>query len=389
MIIKPVYQYQILSIHDDQPVLSIEERHGIWLKKRKRLQESNDIADGQGVGLVSLYQPHFVKPTNLLLDPRGGQGIISEVSNSQHSPVKGSMEWANTARPALDERDFHRVMTVSKEKLAATKIVAHAATVNASKRPGEGSSTTEQRHYPEAVQGKRLVDKHHANTLISGGQRTPPLAGNSADNALGMRYIKKITDITLPPITHPNVNSVVSDSGSLTLRDSGVLPKSEGNEQLELDTFSQKSEVAAVGQVLTTHYESPMPQRVVQAINGDERSAAREKIKNKNNSLTADSMHTEGTTNLRDNSRAEMTWHFKSWTNNANHTAKLIFPDSLSMGTNVNIVPSDETVRNALVKQQNSDGVTGIRIDIAISREQGREHGNHSGQHSEEEDSET
>lgn len=388
MIIKPVSQHQILSIHDDQPVLSIEERRGIWLKKRKRLQESNDITDGQGVGLVSLYQPHYVKPTNLVLDSRGGQGIISEVSNSQHSPVKGSMEWVNTARPALDERDFHRVMTVSKEKLAATETVAHAATVDASKRPGEGRSTTAQRDYPEAVQGKRGVDKHRANTLISGPQRTPPLAGNSADNALRMRYIKKITGITSPPITHPKVNGVVSDSGGLTLLDSGVLPKSEGNEQLELDTFSQTKEVVALGQVLITHREPPMPQRVVQAISGDERSADRGKIKDKNNSLVADRIHTEGTTNLRDNSRAEMTWHFKSWTDNANHTAKLIFPDALSMGTNVNILPSDETVRNALVKQQNSDGVSGIRIDIAISQEQGREHSNHSGQHSEEEESE-
>ncbi|MBJ3591406.1 hypothetical protein JGC56_09655 [Salmonella enterica subsp. enterica serovar Saintpaul] len=388
MIIKPVSQHQILSIHDDQPVLSIEERHGIWLKKRKRLQESNDITDGQGVGLVSLYQQHYVKPTNLVLDSRGGQGIIAEVSISQHSPVKGSMKWANTARPALDERDFHRVMTVSKEKLAATEIVAHAATVDASKRPREGSAATEQRQYPEAVQGKRIVDKHRANPLILGAQRTPPLAGNSADNALIMSYIKKITDITSPPITHPKVNGVVSDSGSTTLLDSGVLPKSEGNEQLELDTFSQTKEVVAVKQVLITHHELPMPQRVVQAIIGDERSAAREKIKDKNNSLATDRVHTEGTTNLRDNSRAEMTWHFKSWTDNANHTAKLIFPDSLSMGTNVNIVPSDETVRNALVKQQNSDGVSGIRIDIAISQEQGREHSNHSGQHSEEEESE-
>lgn len=389
MIIKPVLEHQQLSIHDDKPVLSIEERHGIRLKKRKHLQENNDITDGQGAGLISLYQPLYVKPTNLLLDSGRGQRIISEVSNSKHIPAKGSMEWANIVSPVVDKRDFNEVIAVSKEKLVAMGTVAHAATVGASKKPGEWGTTTGQGRYSKTVQANNVVVEHFPNILVSGAQRTPSVAGNSGDNTQGMSYTKKITDMTSPPIEQPKVVKFVSDSGHSTLPDGYVLPKNEVNEQMEFDAFIQIDEVAAVGPVLTTHHESPMPQTVVQAINGYERRAGREKVQNKNNPLVADRVRTASTMNLRDNSRAEMTWHFKSWSDNSKHTAKLIFPDSLSMGTHINIVPSDETVRNALVKQQNSDGASGIRIDIAISREQGREHSNHSSQHSEEEDSET
>lgn len=47
MIIKPVSQHQILSIHDDQPVLSIEERRGIWLKKENVSRKAATLLTGR------------------------------------------------------------------------------------------------------------------------------------------------------------------------------------------------------------------------------------------------------------------------------------------------------------------------------------------------------
>lgn len=386
MIIKPVSENQILSIEDDKPVLSIVDRHGSWLKKRKRSQESTDVSDGQGVGLAQIYQSPHVQATAQVFGSRKEQEIITEVSNTQHTPVTSFDAGVTAMRSAGVERDYDKAMKVRKANLDAVRTHASAGVF---KRNQEETSVTEAGHLLDAAQVKHVVIERSANALASNSQMMSPLVRSSTDITLGMTNKKNDTDTTLPTISPAKTVNIFSDSSLSPLLDSNVMLKKNTDELPEIDAFIHEDEGVAAGKVLSTQYESLLSQSVVQAKNVHERSVFSEIIPNKKNPLVTDKMPIEGAMDIRDSSQAELTWHFKSWSDNTKHTAKLIFPDLLSLKTNVNIVPSDELVRHALIKQQNSDEIAGIQIDIALSRDQGREQENESRQHYEEEESET
>lgn len=85
-----------------------------------------------------------------------------------------------------------------------------------------------------------------------------------------------------------------------------------------------------------------------------------------------------------DNSHSDLTWHFKSWGDGETHLARLVFTDPQSVIKDVTIIPSDETVRSALMKQLTNDILPNVVIENADTQE--REKGNHQSPESEEEE---
>ena len=86
--------------------------------------------------------------------------------------------------------------------------------------------------------------------------------------------------------------------------------------------------------------------------------------------------------------QAEMTWHFKSWGENDKHNAKLTFTDLSSPDNEVNIIPSTETVRSALLRQHLDDAMFSVQIESAATWDQDKENEHHSERHHEEESEE-
>nr|WP_318383143.1 hypothetical protein [uncultured Enterobacter sp.] len=67
--------------------------------------------------------------------------------------------------------------------------------------------------------------------------------------------------------------------------------------------------------------------------------------------------------------KSEMTWHFKSWGSEAKHSAKLIFTDATASAEKINVIPSDDVVRNALLSQHSREPLHNVTIDHAVVNE--------------------
>lgn len=72
-------------------------------------------------------------------------------------------------------------------------------------------------------------------------------------------------------------------------------------------------------------------------------------------------------------SGSEMLWSFKSWGNGDKHSAKLVFSGPASTIEKVNIIPSDEAVRRALITQHDNVFLS----NVIISHVRDSKHGTH------------
>lgn len=92
----------------------------------------------------------------------------------------------------------------------------------------------------------------------------------------------------------------------------------------------------------------------------------------------------DSVTHQQSSTQAEMTWHFKSWEGIENNKATLVFSDPLTLSKEINIIPSNETVRNALLKELNTEVMPSVLIDKVAH--QGQQDQNSSRQHHEDEE---
>lgn len=175
-----------------------------------------------------------------------------------------------------------------------------------------------------------------------------------------------------------------------------ALPAGHGKRPIENDTPIPQSAA------LATAIEEPGPdsarnkistkQEDGLAISGHERVTLKNisypemSASAKNGHNRADRAPVEQSMNHGDSSVTEMIWHFRSWGNREKHKARLVFTDLDSPDSKVKIIPSDEIVRNALIKHQQSEVLSDLRIEFAVSDENRREGEKHEPYSSEDEE---
>ncbi len=330
--IKPVSEcYGLEGLHDE-PVLSLNERCGNKLKKVKRLQEC-DIA---GALLVLLPLPE--RP-DVELTPRS-------------LPSKSRI--AELATPGM-------VRIVIKKEAA-------------------DGLTTQTKHPDAGLTLSTVCSKVRKDVLASNKPIT-----RIAENLISPRHTKPVEEI------HVSARLLQGlAAADISLLNVGKHSISQLNESPDADLPVSEVETIPSGQLRSGRDEFFLvPQDVVQPIHSHESLPTRlmpstEAItQQKIIHATAEQATTEKMENSGDSLQAEMTWHFKSWGDHNRHTAKLVFAD-LSAGSEVSVIPSNETVRSALIKQQPDEGLSTLLIQQVASQD-GRRDKNSRQHHDDEE----
>ncbi|WP_230350803.1 hypothetical protein [Lelliottia sp. WAP21] len=143
-----------------------------------------------------------------------------------------------------------------------------------------------------------------------------------------------------------------------------------------------KKVVEAKGEnVLSSGNGVAVPQSVIFTMNRDESFKERAKLptatalRQQITQQVSEHSRTLKAITAKESSQAEMVWNFKSWGENEQHRARLVFTDLSSPTNEVNVIPSTETVRSALIRQHLDNAMFHVQIETAVlhDQEQGRD----------------
>lgn len=266
----------------------------------------------------------------------------------------------------FDDRDEDKVMSIEER---------HGSKLN--------NTECDEDDYETTGEGVGLVFQYDPVSQNMSGKDNKDIAAKHSKQLLHSQFVGEYASAR--DLTHRDVEMIqrAQRAGVSTPLVNDFRPEGHGKHISEHDASFPLS--FAIAPVTEDHHpvserdETSAKQGSVQAISGHERAT----IKNifsvetsapgRNDPKVADWTPAEQARTHGESADAEMTWHFRSWGNSEKHKARLVFTDLESPDSKVKIIPSDETVRNALIKHQQSDMLPDVRMEFAVSDEKERE----------------
>ena len=336
--IKSVPNYTGLGGQEDTEILTLKERYENKLKKHKASHENEDMA---GMGLAPALSSQLTPPERAIL-PNNTIYVNSNKPMSENrvrekaDGLTGEGDKKAIRRTYLNQHKIINNPGADKSQITRSAEVQDKMLSSAESRLSSVSSPV---RFAQVPPDDSLVSNH---LLIS----KDPLVSQRA-HILSENLKDKLSNIDKSTYKLLSKDELITPQGVLI---------SVNEHANELQFTASDTETLAPIKKNQIVPELPLTAKNIQSEN-----------------VTSD----------------QLTWHFKSWGDSENHTAKIIFSDPLSSVRDVNIIPSNETVRGALMKQLDANGITQIsQVQIEAVTSQDHNQGNQSRQHNDEEESE-
>ncbi|KNC09803.1 hypothetical protein AC791_14375 [Klebsiella sp. RIT-PI-d] len=348
--IKSVPNYTGLGGQEDTEILTLKDRYENKLKKHKASHDNEDMA---GMGLAAALSSQLTPPERVILP--------------------GNTIYVNSNKPMSENRVREKAdgLTGEGDKKATRRMyLNHHMIIN---NPGTDKSQITRL---AQVQEKLLSSAESRLSSVSSPARfaqVPPNDSVIPNNPLASN----------DPLAS---NHLLVSKESLVYQQAHTLSENLkdklSNTDKSMSRMLNKDELITPQGVLTSVNDHANELQFT-AADTDSLSPIKKNQIVPELPLTAKNIQSEHVTS------DQLTWHFKSWGDSENHSAKIIFSDPLSSVRDVNIIPSNETVRGALMKQLDANGITQMsQVQIEAVTSQGHNQGNQSRQHNDEEESE-
>jgi len=342
--IKSVPNYTRLDGQEDTKILTLKERYENKLKKHKASHEHEDMA---GMGLAPALSSQLTPPERAIL-PNNTIYVNSNKpmsENRMREKADGLISEGDKKATRRTYLNQHKVINNPVMAKSQTTLLAQVQDKLLSSRESRLSSVSSPVDFAQVPTNNSLIqnDPLATNHLL--------VSKDSLVNQQAHILSENLKD---------NLSNIDKSTYKLLSKDELITPQgvliSVNEHANELQFTASDTETLAPIKKNQIVPELPLTAKNTQSEN-----------------VTSD----------------QLTWHFKSWGDSENNTAKIIFSDPLSSIREVNIIPSNETVRGALMKQLDANGITQIsQVQIEAVTSQDHNQGNQSHQHNDEEESE-